>query len=75
MKLTQATFRKSVRDTIKDQNGSFHGIEADVSLTVEAEDGKIEEELIIGKLNLLLEQTRSGDPAWIINREDKKNDK
>ena len=65
MKILQAVFRKAIRDTIKTQDGSFHGVEADISLTIE---GEYEEEEVIDKLNQLIEKVKSNDPAWIQNK-------
>lgn len=65
MRLKEVTIRKANRETVKSPEGSFSSHEADVSLTVEAEDGKLDELEVIERVKQLVQKTISDDADWI----------
>jgi len=71
MKYKEITVRKAKRSTVKDQiTGSYHMQEADISLTIEAEDGKLNEQEVIDRVKQLVVETMDDDPSWMKGGED-----
>lgn len=65
MKIKEVTFRKCNAITLKDNLGNYRKREADISLTVEAENGKVDESEITDKLKQLVESVMGDDPSWL----------
>lgn len=65
MKIKEITVRKAKRSTIKSPTGNYDMNEADISLTVEGEEGKLNETAVIDRVKQLLQQTMDDDPSWI----------
>lgn len=68
MQIKEVTIRKARRSTVKSTNGNYDMNEADISLTVEAEEGQLNTQEIIDRVKALVEETiknATDDPAWI----------
>lgn len=70
MKIKEITVRKANRTTVKDQQtGSYNMHEADVSLTVEAEDGKLNEMEVIDRVKQLVQTTLDDEANFMTQKQ------
>ena len=65
MKIKEITVRKAKRSTLKSQTGDYNMSEADISLTVEAENGVLNESEVIDRVKALVLETLNDDPRWM----------
>ena len=74
MKIKELSVRKAKRNTIKSANGDYAMNEGDITLVVEAEEGKIDEKGVIKRVKELLQMTLDDDvkdksTAWLVEKQ------
>lgn len=75
MKVKEISVRKANRETTKSADGSYSMREADITLIVEAEEGKLNELEVIDRVKHLVQITLDDDPEAIRSEEFKNHAK